>query len=254
MKRGLNLDAYGPRGASGVTGITKCHFPIRREKVKTDTAGSLETLAQALGFSLDFESTEALKRSNRALAEALTARGIDLARLLAQYPADELTGLGNKNDLLRNGWRELAEADREAQHVTVVFADVDDFKPLNTKYGEKKVDEMVAAGGWAIQEVLRSYDRAWRFGGDEFVFALKGKNLPNVNALMQRVEKKWESRLKQKGLPQENIRLSFGFCRLEPKTGRRPEEIQQAFEAAVSDANLRMRRAKADRKAATKPQ
>ena len=222
--------------------------------MKTDTAGSLETLAQALGFSLDFESTEALKQSNRALADALATRGIDLARLLAKYPTDELTGLGNKNDLLRNGWRELAEADREGQHVTVVFADVDDFKPLNTKYGEKKVDEMVAAGGWAIQEVLRSYDRAWRFGGDEFVFVLKGKGIANVNALMQRVEKKWEQRLMQKGLPQETIRLSFGFCHMESKAERRPETAHQAFEAALSEANLRMRRAKAEKKAAAKPQ
>lgn len=229
-------------------------FSHKEGEVKTDTAGSLETLAQALGFSLDFESTEELKRSNRALADALTQHGIDLARLLAQYPTDELTGLGNKNDLLRNGWRELAEADREGQHMTVVFADVDNFKPLNTKYGEKRVDEMVAAGGWAIQKVLRPYDRAWRFGGDEFVFALKGKGLTNINTLIQRVEKKWEARLMQKSLPQETIRLSFGFCHIEPKNERKPEETRRAFEAAISEANLRMRRAKAEKKAASNPQ
>lgn len=222
--------------------------------MKTDTVGSLETLAQALGFSLDFESTEELKRSNRALADALTQRGIDIARLLAQYPSDELTGLGNKNDLLRNGWRELAEADREGQQLTVIFADVDDFKPLNTKYGEKKVDEMVAAGGWAIQEVLRPYDRAWRFGGDEFVFVLRGKGSPDVGALMQRVEKKWEQRLKQKSLPQESIRLSFGCRVLKPETGLNPEAAQRAFDAAVTGANLRMRQMKAEKKAAGKPQ
>lgn len=222
--------------------------------MKTDTVGSLKTLAQASGFSLDFESTEELKRSNRALADVLTQQGIDLARLLAQYPTDELTGLGNKNDLIRNGWRELAEADREGQRLTVVFTDVDDFKPLNTKYGEKKVDEMVAAGGWAIQKVLRPYDRAWRFGGDEFVFALKSKGLPNINTLMQRVEKQWEGRLIQKNLPQETIHLSFGFCHIEPGDRRRPEETRKAFETAVADANLRMRRAKAEKKASNNPQ
>lgn len=222
--------------------------------MKTDTVGSLETLAQALGFSLDFESTEELKRSNRALADALTQQGIDIARLLAQYPSDELTGLGNKNDLLRNGWRELAEADRESQQLTVIFADVDDFKPLNTKYGEKRVDEMVAAGGWAIQEVLRPYDRAWRFGGDEFVFALRGKGTPDVGVLIQRVEKKWEQRLKQKGLPQATIRLSFGYCIVKPEAGLKPEAAQRAFDAAVTGANLRMRKMKAEKKAATNPQ
>jgi diguanylate cyclase (GGDEF)-like protein len=222
--------------------------------MKTDTAESLNSLASSLGFNLNFESPEALKQSNRALADALTLRGLDLAKIIAQYPTDELTGLNNKNDLLRYGWLSLAEADREGQHVTIVFCDVDNFKPLNTKYGEKKVDEMVKAGGWAIREVLRPYDKAWRFGGDEFIFVLKGKGLPNVSSLIQRIERKWEQRLAQKGLPKEAIRLSFGFTLIKPREGRGNQANQDLFESSLSEAVLKMRRMKADKKALTKLQ
>lgn len=214
----------------------------------TDTA-ALMSLAHSLGFSLDFDSYEQRKRSNRAIADELTDRGIDLARVLATYPIDELTGLNSKNDLLRNGWIELNEADREGRHVTIVFCDVDNFKPLNTKYGEKRVDDMITAGGWAISQVLRAYDKAWRFGGDEFVFALKAKGLLNVSTLIRRIEKKWEQRLEDKSLPRETIRLSFGVFLINPEPRRSSEQTQEVFSAAVQEANMRMRRMKAERKA-----
>lgn len=222
--------------------------------MKTDTAESLNSLASSLGFNLDFESPEELKRSNRALADALTTRGVDLAKLLAKYPTDELTGLGNKNDLLRYGWHNLAEADREGQHVTLVFTDVDDLKALNTRYGERKVDEMVAAGGWAIKEVLRPYDKAWRFGGDEFVFVLRGKGSLNIPMLIQRIERKWEQRLAQKNLPEETIRLSFGFVLIKPKESRGNQASQVLFESSLSEAVLKMRRMKAGKKTPAKLQ
>ncbi len=85
---------------------------------------------------------------------------------------DDLTGLYNYRYLELSIDREIKRAQRYNSSFSLLFIDLDDFKPINDQYGH-------LAGSQALQEVakilkatVRDVDLVFRYGGDEFVVLL----------------------------------------------------------------------------------
>jgi diguanylate cyclase (GGDEF)-like protein len=74
--------------------------------------------------------------------------------------------------------RELALRQRTGSSFTVVFVDLDNLKTINDRYGHQKGDEVIRGVGNALHHILRPYDFAGRFGGDEFALLLSGTGEP----------------------------------------------------------------------------
>jgi diguanylate cyclase (GGDEF)-like protein len=81
---------------------------------------------------------------------------------------DGLTGLYDKTTFTRLLTDELQRQARFGRPVTLVLADIDNFKRLNDTYGHADGDAVLAQVAEIIAQQARSTDVAGRFGGEEF--------------------------------------------------------------------------------------
>lgn len=85
---------------------------------------------------------------------------------------DPLTGLGNRRALASRIERELDRADGTGVPVSVCMLDLDAFKEINDAYGHAAGDRALVL----VADVLRRDGEAFRYGGDEFVLVLPGRD------------------------------------------------------------------------------
>ncbi len=93
-----------------------------------------------------------------------------VAKLNALGPAastDALTGLGNYRAFQSDIRREVARVSRRARPLSIAMIDIDDFKVINDSYGHAHGDYVLVKIGELMSHV-RSEDRSYRLGGDEF--------------------------------------------------------------------------------------
>jgi two-component system cell cycle response regulator len=82
---------------------------------------------------------------------------------------DGLTGLRNRSFLNQVLKEELAYAKRHGRPLSCIMLDVDHFKMINDTYGHGFGDKVLKGVAGMLQEVTRSEDVAYRYGGEEFV-------------------------------------------------------------------------------------
>lgn len=103
---------------------------------------------------------------------------------------DGLTGLANRRMLEETLPREAARANRLNESLSVIFVDVDHFKPINDEFGHKAGDQVLAQLGTIIKSQLRSYELAARFGGDEVVLLLPGTTREGAILIAERIRER----------------------------------------------------------------
>lgn len=81
---------------------------------------------------------------------------------------DALTGLANRKLFLDRLRIELARSKRKAEHVAVMFMDIDRFKLVNDSLGHAAGDRLLRMTGDRIASCIRATDTLARLGGDEF--------------------------------------------------------------------------------------
>ncbi|WP_254844952.1 GGDEF domain-containing response regulator [Pseudoalteromonas sp. SK18] len=87
---------------------------------------------------------------------------------MAHY--DSLTGLASRPILID----QLQQAITSEQKLAVAYLDLDNFKPINDKYGHETGDFVLKTIAQRLQSTLRKEDTLARIGGDEFIFLLRG--------------------------------------------------------------------------------
>lgn len=95
---------------------------------------------------------------------------------LAQH--DPLTGLANRRKFQERLDHALAQARRMPQTVSVLFIDLDRFKPINDLHGHEVGDVVLQTVARRLQGMLREVDTVARIGGDEFVALLGAPATP----------------------------------------------------------------------------
>ena len=104
----------------------------------------------------------------RDITERLVAE--EEIKKLAFY--DPLTHLANRRLLLDRLESQLLTCKRKHCFGSVIFLDLDYFKPLNDTHGHQIGDELLVEVGKRLKASIRASDTAGRFGGDEFVVLL----------------------------------------------------------------------------------
>ena len=106
---------------------------------------------------------------------------------------DGLTRIFNKryfDEALEN---EYDYNKRNRSGLSIVFFDVDYFKEVNDTYGHPAGDLVLKNLAALVEKEARGYDVFARYGGDEFVFLMRGANLDASIVLAERVRKSVES-------------------------------------------------------------
>lgn len=99
-----------------------------------------------------------LKRSNRLL--------------LNLSSTDSLTRLFNRRKLMQTLSKEFQRHSRSQETLTLLMLDIDYFKLVNDTYGHLNGDTVLVTLAKMLQDYLRPYDVATRFGGEEFALVL----------------------------------------------------------------------------------
>ncbi len=103
------------------------------------------------------------------LAEALTERERFQTRLTHEATHDSLTGLANRNAVLKHASGALARSRRSKSSMALLFLDLDGFKAINDIHGHHTGDQVLKVTASRIRDALREGDLAVRIGGDEFL-------------------------------------------------------------------------------------
>jgi diguanylate cyclase (GGDEF)-like protein len=95
---------------------------------------------------------------------------------------DPLTGMLNRSALgARVG--ELSEQSAvSGDPVSLVLADVDEFKALNDEHGHSAGDAVLRDLAYRLRKRMRAFDLAYRIGGEEFLMLLPGSELAEAVA------------------------------------------------------------------------
>jgi diguanylate cyclase (GGDEF)-like protein len=102
----------------------------------------------------------------------LVRRFIIFPILQAQSRTDSKTGLLNVSTWEAEAESELSRSVRTRNPVALALVDIDHFKKVNDTYGHLAGDRVLKAIAEALTGQSRDYDRAGRFGGEEFVLLL----------------------------------------------------------------------------------
>lgn len=121
---------------------------------------------------------------------------------------DPLTKLNNRRMLMPFISRELERVKREQGVFSLLFIDIDDFKEVNDKYGHGAGDEVLRGVADLLRHALRKTDFICRWGGDEFVAVMPGKDRKEAEMARDRIIAHSQLLLLQKNF---GIGLSVGI-------------------------------------------
>ena len=156
------------------------------------------------------------------------------ARHLAEV--DPLTELSNRRGFEAHLQQAITRVARTGQSASLMFIDLDNFKPVNDSHGHLAGDAML----WAVANVLRhgvrDSDIVARLGGDEFAVILPGCGRRRA----ARIGRELLQTLAALSIPWDTTRLRIGAS-----IGIAPLETGMTVDEAVASADAQCYRAKA---------
>lgn len=164
----------------------------------------------------------------------------DLLRQVAH--TDPLTGVANRRALNERLVAQVGLLARGHQRLSVLMVDVDEFKPVNDRFGHAAGDAVLVELAALMSEQLRSSDQLGRWGGEEFLVLVPATPLGAAHELAERIREAVAAHPFGHG---ERVTVSIGVA--EGLPGETPEQLvgrgDQALYAAKRDGRNRVRAA-----------
>ena len=201
-----------------------------------EQVGTLDLVA-AVGKGWNSDRYGLVRTAAGALGAALGTR-IELERLRDQPGRDPVTGLPDGATLRIRLAQELARSRRDAQPVSLVVFDLDHFAAINSKYGRKTGDQVLAEAALVMRITLRESDVVARMGGDQFGVLLPGADPQPARRVAERLAAALEEHRFERVGP---LTASFGIV-TGPRGGADALELMDQAEKALGLAKKNGRR------------
>ena len=145
---------------------------------------------------------------------------------------DELTGLYNRRGFLSLIEQYIKIAKRQNKTVFVLYADVDNLKAINDKFGHHEGDMALRESAIMLKETFRESDIIARVGGDEFAVISLEASQADMHRVVSRLEQNLE--LYNSGSNRNFIlSMSWGISYLAPESLYSVEDMLSQADKAM---------------------
>jgi diguanylate cyclase len=130
---------------------------------------------------------------------------------------DPLTSLSNRRRFDDSLARELADARNRGIALSLVMADIDNFKQVNDLFGHRIGDEILKTFARVLIENVRERDTVARYGGEEFAIILPGTEVESALKITERMRSELEGlelAVSASGQEIGRVTASFGIAGL----------------------------------------
>lgn len=168
------------------------------------------------------EFITAVRRMERAFSEA--AAGLD-----------PLTGLRTRAGLQEDFNRELTRYKNSKAPFVLAMLDLDHFKAINDAHGHDTGDRVLVAACNCLLRHIRTYDDAYRMGGEEFLILFKGLDMAGAEPVLERLRVAM-TRIDVKAPDGSTLKISASFGYASVAEGKTLDELLQQADAALYKA------------------
>ncbi len=193
-----------------------------------DHAGQLADTVRGGGkvprdkYDAFMDTASAFVAQTRRLEKAFAAASSDL---------DPLTGLHNRQAMVKELEGERSRFLRTKRPCCIALGDLDRFKSINDQYGHAHGDKVLLAAADCFLGQVRSYDAVYRYGGEEFVFCLPDTGPVTAFHVIDRLRLALEfRRISLASGGEMSITASFGLAQMD-EDSTLDETIDQADRA-----------------------
>ncbi len=137
---------------------------------------------------------------------------------------DELTEIPNRRGFFSSARKALSLCQRQSLPVSLVFLDLNEFKPINDRFGHAEGDKALRLFAELLTQVSRQTDIAARMGGDEFVLLLVNATEKEVDRVLSRFSELMKMANSQQALDYV-ISYSYGIVRYDPDKHQDLEDL-----------------------------
>jgi len=160
------------------------------------------------------------------------------ARLHDLSIRDSLSGLFNHRHFHSVLAEELTRTHRYQRPLSLICFDLDNFKQYNDKLGHLEGDNIIRLVGQYLKEIMRSTDRTFRYGGDEFMILLPETIIANAHFTAEKVRTHFNSSFPYeaacKKYDLKPVTLSLGVAEVNSEDG--PETLIKRADLAMYEA------------------
>ena len=150
---------------------------------------------------------------------------------------DWLTKLWNYGKFQQNLSFELEKAKKSENSLSLVMADVDNFKTYNDNLGHMKGDEALKQIAGALQNKSRKFDIVARYGGEEFAIIMPNTSKENARLFAERLRNEVEKLYTEEVSihPEKRLTISCGIATY-PEDANSKSELISRSDIALYEA------------------
>jgi diguanylate cyclase (GGDEF)-like protein/PAS domain S-box-containing protein len=208
-----NLPSLDPR----YSGMPDWHFPVRHFlAVPAIMSGLIVGVIVVANPEVPY-----LDRDLRAVERLATLYAIAVNRTRTENElrdlslVDELTRLYNRRGFMTLAEQQLKVAHRTKKEMALFYADLDDLKKINDRFGHDEGDAALVEATALLRDIFRDSDIIARLGGDEFVVLAIDVAEGKAASLARRLREKVAARNARSGQSYD-VSFSLGVARYDP--------------------------------------
>jgi diguanylate cyclase (GGDEF)-like protein/PAS domain S-box-containing protein len=156
---------------------------------------------------------------------------------------DDLTGLYNRRGFFSLAEQQLKIAARNKRGVFLLYADIDDLKTVNDKFGHLVGDQLIVRTANILKRAFRNSDIIARMGGDEFVIFAVDANAEKLDTIFARLHDTIDQ-MNNENAEKYPISLTLGKAHYNPAAPCSIEELLHMADASMYKLKINKKRGK----------